>query len=101
MGRSAQALEQAGCFGVVLECLPEAVAAAITAQLSVPTIGIGAGRHTSGQVRVHAAIPDPQVELPCDCAGVDNKTAVLLFVILAIKLLCGHCRCWCTMMCWA
>lgn len=46
-------LQDAGCFGIVLECLPPQVAGAITAQLEVPTIGIGAGPHTTGQVLVY------------------------------------------------
>lgn len=45
-----QALEAAGCFSVVLECVPATVAAAVTGELSIPTIGIGAGHRTSGQV---------------------------------------------------
>ena len=45
-----QALEEAGCFAVVLECLPPLVAEALTKELSIPTIGIGAGPHCSGQV---------------------------------------------------
>eukprot|EP00898_Chlorokybus_atmophyticus_P004662 jgi/Chlat1/5197/Chrsp33S05174 len=49
----ALALETAGCFAIVLECLPPPVAAAVTAALSVPTIGIGAGPYTSGQVLVY------------------------------------------------
>jgi len=49
----ALALEQAGCFAIVLECVPPAVAAAVTKALSVPTIGIGAGPHCSGQVLVY------------------------------------------------
>ena len=49
---SAQALEAAGCFAVLIECVPPAVAAAVTRELHVPTIGIGAGPHTSGQVQL-------------------------------------------------
>jgi 3-methyl-2-oxobutanoate hydroxymethyltransferase len=49
----AKALEAAGCCAVVLECVPEAVAAAATAELSIPTIGIGAGACCSGQVLVY------------------------------------------------
>lgn len=47
-----QALEKAGCFAIVLECVPGPIAAAVTAALSIPTIGIGAGPATSGQVRI-------------------------------------------------
>ena len=50
--REARALEAAGCFAVVLEMVPTPVAAEITSQLSIPTIGIGAGDGTSGQVQV-------------------------------------------------
>jgi 3-methyl-2-oxobutanoate hydroxymethyltransferase len=48
----ARALEAAGAFAVVLECLPEALAAEITAELNVPTIGIGSGPDCDGQVLV-------------------------------------------------
>lgn len=48
----ALALEQAGCFSVVLECVPTPVAARVTAALAIPTIGIGAGPHCDGQVLV-------------------------------------------------
>ena len=48
----AVALERAGCFAIVLECLPAELAAVITEQLSIPTIGIGAGPSCDGQVLV-------------------------------------------------
>jgi 3-methyl-2-oxobutanoate hydroxymethyltransferase len=48
----AKALEEAGCFAIVLEAVPPAVARAATAAVSVPTIGIGAGAETDGQVLV-------------------------------------------------
>mmetsp|Transcript_15871 Transcript_15871/g.33726 ORF Transcript_15871/g.33726 Transcript_15871/m.33726 type:complete len:786 (-) Transcript_15871:898-3255(-) len=48
----ARALEKAGCFAIVLEMVPGPVAAMLTERLSVPTIGIGAGVATSGQVQV-------------------------------------------------
>jgi 3-methyl-2-oxobutanoate hydroxymethyltransferase len=48
----AMALQEAGCIAVVLECVPGVVAAAATRELSIPTIGIGSGNATSGQVLV-------------------------------------------------
>lgn len=48
----AKALAQAGCFAVVLECVPESLAAEITREIAVPTIGIGAGAACDGQVLV-------------------------------------------------
>ena len=48
----AVALERAGCFAVVLECVPSELAAMITEQITVPTIGIGAGPSCDGQVLV-------------------------------------------------
>jgi 3-methyl-2-oxobutanoate hydroxymethyltransferase len=48
----AKAVEAAGAFAVVLECIPLDLAAEITATLSIPTIGIGAGAHCDGQVLV-------------------------------------------------
>lgn len=48
----AVALEDAGCYAVVLEAVPAPVAAVITQKLQIPTIGIGAGPHCDGQVLV-------------------------------------------------
>ncbi len=48
----ATALAEAGCFAIVLECVPDAVARVVTEAVPVPTIGIGAGRHCDGQVLV-------------------------------------------------
>ncbi len=48
----AQLLQQAGCFAVVLEKIPAKLATTVSSQLSIPTIGIGAGGGTDGQVLV-------------------------------------------------
>jgi 3-methyl-2-oxobutanoate hydroxymethyltransferase len=50
--RDARALEAAGCYAVVLECIPTELARVITGQLGIPTIGIGAGPSCDGQVLV-------------------------------------------------
>lgn len=48
----ARALEKAGVFALVIECVPHALGKAITGAVKVPTIGIGAGRHCDGQILV-------------------------------------------------
>ena len=50
--RDAHLLSDAGCFGIVLEKIPAALAARVTKEISAPTIGIGAGRGCDGQVLV-------------------------------------------------
>lgn len=49
----AKEVESAGAFMVVLECVPTPVAEAVSQALSIPVIGIGAGKHTDGQVLVY------------------------------------------------
>jgi len=48
----ARALTEAGCFSLVLECVPSSLAREITNEISIPTIGIGAGPDTDGQILV-------------------------------------------------
>jgi len=48
----AKALEEAGTFAIVIECVPASLSKLITERVSVPTIGIGAGVHCDGQVQV-------------------------------------------------
>jgi len=52
MLNDAIALDEAGAFAIVLECVPEALSKLITEKISVPTIGIGAGKYCDGQVQV-------------------------------------------------
>lgn len=51
--QDAQALQEAGCFGIVLEAVPAKIAAEISQRLEIPTIGIGAGAGCDGQVLVY------------------------------------------------
>lgn len=53
MMQSARDLEAAGAFMVVMECIPDLLAARITSELKIPTIGIGAGLECDGQVLVY------------------------------------------------
>ena len=62
--RDAKALQAAGAFAVVLECVPERLAAAVTASLTIPTVGIGAGPGCDAQVLVWQ-----------DMAGLTPRTA--------------------------
>ena len=50
--KDAKAVEASGAFGIVLECIPEALATQITKTISIPTIGIGSGDTCDGQIQV-------------------------------------------------
>lgn len=50
--KDAQTLEALGCFAVVLECVPSSLGSEISKSLEIPTIGIGAGPFTDGQILV-------------------------------------------------
>lgn len=50
--QQSQAVQEAGAFAILLECIPADLAAEITASVRVPTIGIGAGPHCDGQIQV-------------------------------------------------
>jgi len=50
--KDAKILEEAGCFGIVLEKIPSSLAAEVTQSIKIPTIGIGAGHEVDGQVLV-------------------------------------------------
>jgi 3-methyl-2-oxobutanoate hydroxymethyltransferase len=50
--KDALLLQEAGCFGIVLEKIPALLAQQVSKSLNIPTIGIGAGRHCDGQVLV-------------------------------------------------
>jgi 3-methyl-2-oxobutanoate hydroxymethyltransferase len=53
LSSQARELEVAGCFAIVLECVPSEAARRVTELLNIPTIGIGAGANVSGQVLVY------------------------------------------------
>lgn len=63
--KDAKAVEEAGAFALVVECVPEAVGKMIAEELTIPVIGIGAGVHTDGQVLVyHDVIGYGDVHVP-------------------------------------
>jgi len=79
--RDAKALQAAGAFAVVLECVPARLAAAVTASLSIPTVGIGAGSGCDAQVLVWQDMagltprPAKFVKIYADIAGTLGQAA--------------------------
>ncbi len=61
--QQAKALQNAGCIALVIECVPQSLAKVITESLSIPTVGIGAGVATDGQVLVWHDLLGLQTEL--------------------------------------
>src|SRR5688572_7187153 len=82
----AVALERAGCFSIVLECVPSELAAMITEQVTIPTIGIGAGPSCDGQVLVYHDVlgmydgHTPKFVRKYANAGADMQTALEAFL---------------------
>ncbi|WP_100372731.1 3-methyl-2-oxobutanoate hydroxymethyltransferase [Bacillus sp. FJAT-45037] len=74
----AKAIEKAGAFALVLECVPEQLAALITEELSIPVIGIGAGEKTDGQVLVyHDVIGYGSIHVPKFVKGYADVSSVI------------------------
>jgi len=81
----ALALQDAGCFAIVIEAVPSEISLEITKLLSVPTIGIGAGPHTNGQVLVQN-----------DALGVFDRfvpkyAEIIHFILSTYLFICFYC----------
>jgi 3-methyl-2-oxobutanoate hydroxymethyltransferase len=82
----AQALEAAGAFAVVIECVPTEVAKLVTERLSVPTIGIGAGPFCDGQVLVfHDLLGLTRRRLPRFVKRYENLADKAIIALRAFK----------------
>jgi 3-methyl-2-oxobutanoate hydroxymethyltransferase len=82
MIEDALALQEAGCYAIVLEAVPEPVARHITNILSVPTIGIGAGVGCSGQVLVQQDMLGLYGRVPKFCKTYRNLSSE---IVMALK----------------
>ena len=68
--KDSKMLQEAGCFSIVLEHIPELLAKEIQNNLTIPTIGIGAGTYCDGQVRVTADLLGLNDEQPPFCSPI-------------------------------
>ena len=84
----ALAVEDAGAFSVVLECIPEDLAQKITAKLSIPTIGIGSGNMCDGQIQVfHDVVGLSKNPVPKHALKQTNTYATMFEAVSAYKSL--------------
>ena len=82
----ALAVEEAGAFGVVLECMPEELSKDITEKIQIPTIGIGAGKHCDGQIQVfHDLLGYSASRLPRHAMQYDTMYSNVLNIINKYK----------------
>lgn len=82
----AKAVENAGAFGVVLECIPEILAKEITQQLTIPTIGIGSGNNCDGQIQVfHDIIGLSREKAPKHAQTYDNIYSKIQNIVTQYK----------------
>ncbi len=82
----AKAVEDSGAFGVVLECIPKELAAEITKQLTIPTIGIGSGNQCDGQIQVfHDIIGFSKTTAPKHAQTYDNMYTKILNIVKQYK----------------
>ena len=82
----AMAVQNAGAFGIVLECIPELLAKEITSMLTVPTIGIGSGDQCDGQIQVfHDIIGYSSAKAPRHAKQYSNMYTNVLDVVKNYK----------------
>ena len=75
--REASILEKLGCFSIVLEHIPESLAKEIQNNLTIPTLGIGAGKYCDGQVRVTADLLGLNDDQPPFCEPIIQGKKIL------------------------
>tara|TARA_Y100000590_G_scaffold178746_1_gene203926 strand:+ start:3749 stop:4519 length:771 start_codon:yes stop_codon:yes gene_type:complete len=82
----ANAVQESGAFGVVLECIPEGLAKEITSSLTIPTIGIGSGNNCDGQIQVfHDIVGLSKKPPPKHAKQYDNLYSNILNVVKQYK----------------